>query len=233
MLKHGKYRAIRNIAVGWLSHALHSTDFSEKLFRIGIELLLMLLCFNFVKSRGMFDYDILSSAALTIIVCHTIMWMLDGNFWVYMLDSFRWMKNPGINRIITYVRVCRRSFQIGDLCNAILIYGSMCRGEFHDRSDLDLRIIRRKDSWLGILCLPVALFLRIVSFFILLPVDLQVADSYKFIDHQMRKDEFPIVVYLRKGFDLKVAGKNFNEIEKHPSSIVLKKVSADTIANSK
>jgi predicted nucleotidyltransferase len=222
MLKHGKYRAIRNIAIGWLSHAIHSTDFSEKLFRIVIELLMMILCFNLVMSKGMFDSDILRSAVLTIIICHTIMWMLDGNFWVYMLDSFYWIKNPGINRIISYVRLCRRSFQVADLCNAILIYGSMCRGEFHERSDLDLRIIRRNDTWLGILCLPVALFLRIVSFFIILPVDLQVADSYKFIDHQMRKDEFPIVVYLRNGYELKVAGKNFNEIEKNPASVFMK-----------
>ena len=232
MLKNGKYRAIRNIMTGWLSHAIHSTDFSEKLFRILIELLLMVLCFYFVMSRGMFDSDILSSAVLTIIVCHTVMWMLDGNFWVYMLDSFHGLRNPGINRIISYVRFCRRLFRIANLCNAILIYGSMCREEFHERSDLDLRIIRRNDSWQGILCLPAALFLRIISFFILLPVDLQVADSYKFINFQMRKDEFPIVVYLRNGFELKGAGKNFNEIEKDPSSIFLKKRQCDTIANS-
>lgn len=232
MLKYGKYRAIRNIAIGWLSHAIHSTDFSERVFRIVIEILLMILCFNFFRFNGMINFNIMSSAVFTFLICHTVMWMLDGNFWVYMLDSFGWIRNSGIKSIISYVRLCRRLFQSADLCNAILIFGSMCRGEFHERSDLDLRIIRRNDSWLGFLCLPAALFLRIVSFFILLPVDLQVADSYKFINHQMRKDEFPIVVYLRNGFELKVAGKNFNEIEKDPSSIFLKKTPIDTIANS-
>jgi predicted nucleotidyltransferase len=172
--------------------------------------------------REIFKSDILSSAGVTIIVCHTIMWMLDGNFWVYLLDSFDWMRNPGIKRIIAYVKLCRKLFQVADLCNAILIYGSMCRGEFHDRSDLDLRIIRRNDSWLGMVCLPVALFLRIISFFIVIPVDLQVADSYEFINRQMRKDELPVVVHLRNGFNLKSTGRRFSEIEKNPSSVLMK-----------
>ena len=221
MLKEGKHRAIRNITIGWLSHAIHSTDYSERIFRIAIEILLMFLCFNLIMHREIFKSDILSSAGVTIIVCHTIMWMLDGNFWVYLLDSFDWMRNPGIKRIIAYVKLCRKLFQVADLCNAILIYGSMCRGEFHDRSDLDLRIIRRNDSWLGMLCLPVALLLRIVSFFIVLPVDLQVADSYKFISRQMRKDELPVVVYLREDFNLKLKGKRFSEIEKNPSAVFM------------
>jgi predicted nucleotidyltransferase len=222
MLKEGKHRAVRNITIGWLSHAIHSTDYSERVFRIAIEISLMLICFNLIMYRGFFNSDIFSSAAVTVIVCHTIMWMLDGNFWVYMLDSFDWMRNPGIKRIISYVKLCRKLFQVADLCNAILIYGSMCRGEFHDRSDLDLRIIRRNDSWLGMLCLPVALFLRIISFFVILPVDLQVADSYEFINRQMRKDELPVVVHLRDGFNLKSTGKRFGEIEKNPASVFRK-----------
>ena len=222
MLKEGKYRAVRNITIGWLSHAIHSTDDSERVFRIVIEILLMSLCYHLIKHSGIFNSGVLSSAGATIIICHTIMWMLDGNFWVYLLDSFDWMKNPGIKRIISYVKLCRRLFQVADICNAILIYGSMCRGEFHDRSDLDLRIIRRNDSWLGILCLPVALFLRMASFFVVIPVDLQVADSYEFINRQMRNDELPIVVYLRNGFKLKSTGKRFSEIEKNPSIVFMK-----------
>jgi hypothetical protein len=54
-------------------------------------------------------------------------------------------------------------------------------------------------------------------------VDLQVADSFGFIDRQMRKDESPIIVYLRNGARIKSIGKEFTEIEKDPSSILLKK----------
>jgi sRNA-binding regulator protein Hfq len=53
-------------------------------------------------------------------------------------------------------------------------------------------------------------------------VDLQVADSYEFINRQMRKDELPVVVHLRDGFNLKSTGKRFGEIEKNPASVFRK-----------
>ena len=223
MLKQGRFRAIRNLPIGWISHAIHSTDFSERIFRILIEMMLILGLFAYMYYWSPFKKDITASAMFAFIVGHTIMWFLDGNFWVYMLDSFHWIQNPGIDRIISYVRLCKKFFLMGDLSDAILIYGSMCRGEFHNRSDLDLRIVRRNDSWLGILCLPVALFLRAFSFFIVLPVDLQVSDSFAFLDRQMRKEEAPIVVYLRKGLKLGTTVTKFCEIEKNPSSVFVNK----------
>ena len=219
MLKQGKYRAIRNLSIGWITHAIHSTDYSEKIFRIIIEMVLMLGLFTYIYYWSAFERDITASAIVAFILSHTIMWLLDGNFWVYVLDSFHWMKNPGINKIVSYVKLCRKLFQLADLSEAILIYGSMCRGEFHNKSDLDLRIVRRSDSWLGVLCLPIALFLRAVSFFIILPVDLQVSDSFEFLDRQMRNDEIPIVVYVRDSFRFRASKNTFLEIEKNPSSV--------------
>jgi len=224
MLKQGRYRAIRNLCIGWITHAIHSTDYSERIFRIIIEILLMLVLLIYFYYWSPFQRDIIASAIVAFIVSHTIMWLLDGNFWVYVLDSFDWMKNPGIDKIVSYVKLCRKLFQLGDLTEAILIFGSMSRGEFHNKSDLDLRIVRRKDSILGILCLPVALFLRALSFFMVLPVDLQVSDSFNFLDRQMRKDEIPIVVYTRDSFRFRESKNNFCEIEKNPSSVfVIKK----------
>jgi predicted nucleotidyltransferase len=138
-----------------------------------------------------------------------------------MLDSFDQVKNPGIERIIPYVKLSRKLFLLGDLCDSILIYGSMCRSQFHNRSDLDLRVLRRRDSWLGYLCLPIGLFLRVYSFFIILPVDLQVVASMEFLNRQMREDELPIVVYLRSGFELELSGRSFREVEKNPSSVFI------------
>lgn len=149
------------------------------------------------------------------------MWLLDGNFWVCMLDSFDQVKNPGIRKIISYVKLSRRLFLLVDTCDAILIYGSMCRSKFHNRSDLDLRILRRKDLWSGYFCLPIALFLRIYSFFTILPVDLQVVDTIEFLNRQMREDELPIVVYLRNGFQLDAPGRSFDGVEKNPSSVLI------------
>jgi len=100
-----KYYTIRKITTGWLSHAIHSTDFSERIFRIFIELVLIIFFYFFVLYSEPFKIGSLSYALVSIVICHTIMWLLDGNFWVYMLDSFIWLKNPGIHKIISYVKL--------------------------------------------------------------------------------------------------------------------------------
>jgi len=43
MLKDGKYRVIRKMPIGWVLQAIHSTNRSERLFRIMAECLLFLI----------------------------------------------------------------------------------------------------------------------------------------------------------------------------------------------
>jgi len=219
MLKDGKYRAFRNIPIGWVLQAIHSTDKSEKRFRIWIEslffILLLLLIYNskFLKS---FPVIILFSFFIT----HSLSWLFTGNFWVYMLDSFKWVKNPGIDVIINFLVLTKKLFSSGQYCDSILIYGSMCRRQFHNRSVLDLRIVRRTDSWLGFLALPIGMFLRFYSFFIFLPVDLQVVDSMNFLSRQMRADEKPIVVYASPEINLKRTGIDFDDLMQTPEIVL-------------
>jgi hypothetical protein len=218
MLKEGSFHAIRNILVGWTMQAVHSTDVSERIFRIILEFFLFIIFTQILISFDVFE-SLLKTVIYAFIVTHTITWFITGNFWVYILDSFKFMKNPGINSIISFLKITRRLLLAGDYCNSIMIYGSMCRSNFHIRSDLDLRIIRRSDSWVGFLTLPIAYLLRVYSFFIMLPLDLQVVDSMKFLEKQMRRDERPIIVYCRKGFEISNTGTSFSEIESNPASI--------------
>ena len=74
-----------------------------------------------------------------------------------------WVKNPGIAGVLDYVDLVRRMFTRSDSSNAILIYGSMCRGAFHGRSDLDLRIVRRPGILWGILAVYTGFAVRTIA----------------------------------------------------------------------
>jgi predicted nucleotidyltransferase len=223
MMKEGRYRAIRNLPVGWLLQILHSTDRSDRWFRLLIEA----IC---IGGTGMLlsRYDVAHSYVIAFLIIHTLSWLLFGNFWVYMLDSFKWIKNPGIDSIIKYISLVRRIYESSGTCNAVLVYGSMCRGRFHNRSDLDLRIIRRVDSWKGFVALPISLVLRAYAFFVLLPVDFQVVDSMSFVKRQMRKDEHPIVVFRKEQFVVENAGISFDDVERDPTLVMKESTSFPT-----
>ncbi len=220
MLKEGKFRAFRNMPIGWVLQALHSTDRSERLFRVCVEIIVWLSLYITVKY---YAPDIGAGLAVLVafIISHTIMWLLTGNFWVYMLDSFLWVRNPGIEGVVRFTQFTRSMFTTVDCVDAILIYGSMCRRQLHGRSDLDLRVVRRTDSWKGLLALPLGFLVRAYSFFVYMPVDLEVVDSMAFVRKQMRADELPIGVFVRPGVCIDEIGMDFSEVEKEPS-IVLK-----------
>jgi len=219
MQKTGKYRAIRNMPIGWILQAIHSTDRSERVFRIFIEILLFAIFYLFFLKVGVFSVSFVSLTILFIAV-HSFVFLANGNFQVYLLDSFKWVKNPGIIGVLTYISTCKKHFCKFDSCDAILIYGSMCRNQLHIRSDLDLRIIRRTDSTLGFLALPIGYLLRAHSLFKWVPVDLQVVDSFQFLEKQMRADEKPIVVYCRHGVHIPNPGKDIKEVELNPESVL-------------
>ena len=216
MIKEGKYRAFRNIPVGWLLQAIHSTDLSERLFRIIFELIVY---FSFWQAcfKG-HEYSVIYAFFLS----HSVCWLLTGNFWVYMLDSFLFVRNPGVDKLIAYIKLTKKMLTYLNCCDAILIYGSMCRNMFHGRSDLDLRVIRRSDAKYGAIALAIGLACRAYAFFKIIPVDLQVVDSLNFLRQQMREDENPIIVYKRKEANLSIKGRVFQSVVRDPDSVIKK-----------
>jgi predicted nucleotidyltransferase len=219
MMKEGRFRAFRNLPVGWVLQVLHSTDATERWIRIATEAVAVLMLWYL-----MLVLETSESPGKSIVVCflfvHSLSWYFLGNFWVYMLDSFLWVKNPGIAGVLGYVDFVHRKFTRSESSNAILIYGSMCRGAFHGRSDLDLRIVRRPGILWGIMAVYTGFAVRIVAALCAIPVDLQVVDSLQFLNRQMRADEHPITVYVRAGFDIPSAGWSYEQVVVQPSLVM-------------
>lgn len=215
MMKQGKFRAFRNLPVGWLLQILHSTDRTERWVRIGTEALLIFVLWVFLGYFSTFSETALCLLWAFIIV-HSLSWYFIGNFWVYMLDSFLWVRNPGINGVIEYINFVRRVFVKNHSCNAVLVYGSMCRGAFHGRSDLDLRIIRKPGMVAGLRAIFAGFVVRVVGAIKKVPVDLQVVDSLDFLNRQMRADEHPITVYLSPDFKVDNSGWSYEQVLADP-----------------
>lgn len=219
MMKTGRYRAFRNLPVGWVLQILHSTDRTERWVRIAFEATLISV-FWFLLADVPVLNDGVARFAWIFLVVHSVSWFFLGNFWVYMLDSFLWVRNPGIDAVLKYVEFVRGVFVRSESCDAILIYGSMCRRAFHGRSDLDLRIIRKPGFIAGVISVFLGFYVRIPAALRKIPVDLQVVDSIEFLDKQMRSDEHPIVVYLHSGFGLKNPGCAFESVLNDPSRVL-------------
>ena len=220
MMKEGKYRAFRNIFIGWVTHSNHGRDKTERFVHWFMEVLIWFLIFIGLSKVSSLHFLNWQTFAISFFITHTLWWGINGNLHVYFLDSFKCVGNAGIHKIVDYISWVSNEMIKTEAVDAVLIYGSFCRSSFHNRSDLDLRIIRRINAPNTVKLFFLSIYARVVSFYIGVPTDLQVVDSMDFLNVQMRKDEHPIVVYCRSGFKVERAGISFKSVLENPSLVL-------------
>ena len=221
MLKKGKLRAFRNLPIGWVTHANHARDISERLCHHLMECTLLLIVLGTVWVFGEKSRQVVPMLVIGMIV-HTIWWVVNGNCHVCLLDSFKFVRNAGIDSILNYIIWAKDWLLKSGCVSSVLVYGSFCRGEFHGRSDLDLRIIRTPGVCSACVIMPMAVVARVVSLFCGIPTDLQIVDSEGFLLKQMRSTELPVCVYGRDSLKRIKISMQIDEVMDNPQ-IVLKK----------
>lgn len=221
MLKEGRLRAFRNLPIGWVTHANHGRDITERVCHHLMESILLLIVLGIVWFFGS-DSHILVSMLLAGLVVHTIWWIINGNCHVCFLDSFKRVKNAGIDEMLIYIIWEKDWFLKCEYVKSILVYGSFCRGEFHGRSDLDLRIIRSPGLRAACVLMPMAVIARVVSLARGIPTDLQIVDSEEFLLKQMRATELPVCVFGSDSLNKIKISMKIDEVM-DDSGIVMKK----------
>ena len=135
--------------------------------------------------------------------------------------SFKFVENAGIYQVVCFIKWVVEKLSNIEAVGCVLIYGSFCRGMFHGRSDLDLRVVRKKATFFStIFLLYLAVYIRIKSLLKGIPTDLQVVDSFDFLAKQMRDDEKPVVAYCAPDIDVKKAGLSIEDIIENPSMVL-------------
>jgi predicted nucleotidyltransferase len=212
--KWGRFIFIRNLIVGWITHSLQDRDKSEIVLHVFVEFIIMAITFSYfsLQIQSMF-----LALVYSFFVSHTFMFIFDGQFYPYIHDSFKSMNNAGINEAVLYLSKVRSHYINSSSVSAVLVYGSFCRQEFRLRSDLDIRVIRRKGILNLLKSILIGFKLRYLSILKKLPTDLLIVDSLEFVRKQMRDDEKPVALVLKSDFPIPEIGLDFDDILKCPS----------------
>ena len=192
----GGQAKLLNIPRNWLHQALYYMDRTEFWFRIFVEMLaIMCLLFPialFFQGK-VSDWRVVVSSSIFV---HTLNWILNGNWWALALFTFPGIRNAGEKATCEYLSKMVKRLKASRPIAALAVYGSPARGQWHDKSDLDLRILREKGFLNGLAAAAVTMTERENAFFSGQPTDLFLADSAKFFG-KMREDEKPIVLLKR------------------------------------
>ena len=217
--KKSKYRFLRNIPVSWIHQSLSGYDRTEFLFRIFIQLVCFILVFSI---NTIFILQLRYNLIFSFIITHTLFWIFNGPFMAVMVVSFSKLKNGGIVKVLKIIKYIKADYEASDCAEAVLIYGSFCRKLLHDRSDLDIRVIRKKSLKNSLKCMCIAAKFRFIATFIGMPLDLLVVDSMDFLNSTMRDDEHPVIINRDTNFDHERLNKSIkiDDVFVNPKSVL-------------
>lgn len=176
------------IVKNWIHQGFTYLDKTERIYRVLWELIpfsLLIWTLSFTEISLWFNIP------LSFIIAHTLNWAFNDNIWTCIQFTFPWAMNPGNAKTLAYLANMQRRFAKLDCVTGVMIYGSLSRGVWHDKSDLDTRIMRKPGLWNGLKCYLIVHCERLRAFLHKQPLDMYMADSIEFLD-LMRDDEFPI-----------------------------------------
>jgi len=180
------------IAINWTFQGMLYATWSERLFRISLELIFATVIYIPLLSLV---HSPIPVALSSLFIAHTLNYTFNScNPWGVLKFSgrtFNVEKNIGFLQEIT--RKMGGTFRNNIL--VIATFGSMSRGQFDETSDIDMRIIRRHGVLNYVMTNVFALYLRSIAFIRKIPLDLFVLDDVNQIKRQMRPDEPPIIIY--------------------------------------
>lgn len=175
----------------WIHQGFTYLDHTERFYRVVWELVPAALFLWLFKDIANMSWT--WSVVLAFVISHTINWIFNYNFWTCIDFTFPSVKNPGNDATIQYLAEVQERMNKSDIVIGCLLYGSMSRHVWHDKSDLDMRIIGKPGLLNGFKIYLLVCRERLIAVKKKHPLDLYMADSVDFLN-KMRDDEFPIVL---------------------------------------
>lgn len=209
-IKWGKFLLLRWLVASWILHGVHVFDKTERLYYVLCESLIVMTVCLILFFGGYYDIEIY---LVYFILIHTITWLVDSHWLVGYREVDKSFRGKGIGSVIEFAELSKQKLSKFESVEAIAIYGSLCRRMYHDRSDMDLRVLQRGKSFRLFLEIQILRFIGIWKFKI--PLDLKLVDSVDYLKNEMRIDEKPIMVYKKHDVFYN-EGDSFTDLKDNP-----------------
>jgi hypothetical protein len=184
-----------NLPRGWAHQGFFYLDRTQRLGRVVFEIVPTVFLAWLIAGIGGVSLSNLWLWCGSLLTIHTLNWVLNGNWWAGLLFAFPHLRNRGDRATCDYLNRMADRLQRDRSISGAMIFGSVSRRQWHDRSDLDLRLLRSPGMRHGIAAIWVLTRERLIAFWVRQPLDIYLADDVAFLK-KMRADEMPI--FLKK-----------------------------------
>lgn len=178
---------IVGVAVHWLFQGMLYMDKTELAFKIGLEIVLILICG--LLFAEIFIWQI--AWLISFLLIHTLNFLFNGQFWVLM-KIYR-LVDHSFEDFDQYTKELSARINAETCFRYAAIYGSVVRGEWKPTSDLDLRLVRDNGLMMGLRACLFVVKERSHALLNRFPLDVYILDNMDRLS-LLRTDEEPYVL---------------------------------------
>lgn len=180
------------IASNWVFQGMRYMNIYEIGLKLFLDILFVFILLNFFLK----EIPLLPAVLIALLSAHTINWIINGHIFVLMRYVAPVPKTEKhFEDFITKIKTSALRWKSID---GVAIYGSYCRGNLHQFSDLDVRVITRPGIMNAVYGSIFCFYQRLIAFFYIFPLDIYCCDKMEFLD-QLRDDEKPFILIDHSG----------------------------------
>ena len=180
----------------WIHQGFFYMDRGEQFFKLFIEASEFLAVFLLLYFQGRHLMGVLGITLSSFIIVHTFNWITNNLFWSIVMFAFPNLKNRGVENTVTYLKNMADRLQRDKSITGMILFGSISRRRWHERSDLDIRLLRSPGLSNMVRANLVMMRERFIAFLLRQPADMFLADDVAFLA-KMRVDEEPVFLIKR------------------------------------
>ena len=171
----------------WLFQGFIFAGTEEKVFKVSLELVLILIFFDVFDD--VFQFNLILPAA--IIIAHSINWLCATNIWSVRIKK----SSPtlGHARAVQVLDDLKNKLRSRDYFYGAAVFGSMCTGDFNNMSDIDAKLFRKRGLKNFILSYLFLISIRTEANIKKVPLDVYVENNIE--NYSLKEGEVPIILF--------------------------------------
>ena len=179
----------------WMFQGIPNADKTEKTYKILFTLVFWGLVFFGFHSIG--NISTVNNLIYSFLIAHTFNWFINGNISIILIHRLLLVKLSK-QALFLYIEKLKEKTEKENWILYAASFGSICRGDLKDSSDIDISIVRSPGFKNALQSIWFALKEKKIADFKGIPLEIYISDSPQDSMKRFGAEKNPIVIYDRE-----------------------------------
>jgi L-malate glycosyltransferase len=179
------------IVSNWVFQSIPNADRTEKIYKLSFTFLFWFLLF--ITLNYLFSVHISITIILSFVIAHTLNWIVNGNFYNLIIHRLM-LVNLSKENLFNYLNILEKKIETQNWVLYAAAFGSVCKGNLKDSSDLDISIVRKSGFKNALKSIWFALREKKIADFNGIPLEIYISDSPQDSIKRFGAEKNPVII---------------------------------------